>query len=75
MPVLIRVLILEDHPTDAELMVLELKRAGYDPVWERVYTESGYLEKLAPGWDIILSDYVMPQFRAPRARIAEGKRP
>lgn len=67
MPVPIRVLILEDHPTDAELMVLELKRAGYDPAWERVDTEAGYLEKLAPGWDVILSDYVMPQFRAPRA--------
>lgn len=67
MPVPIRVLILEDHPTDAELMVLELKRAGFAPSWERVDSEPGYLEKLGPRWDVILSDYVMPQFKAPRA--------
>ena len=30
----LRVLLLEDEEHDAELMVRELKRAGYDPDWK-----------------------------------------
>src|SRR6266700_6965669 len=32
----LRVLILEDRPEDAELVVLELRRAGYELNWRRV---------------------------------------
>lgn len=63
----LRVLILEDKPTDAELMLHELKKSGYNPLWKRVDSESDYVSNLKPDLEIILSDYSMPQFTAPRA--------
>ncbi len=57
MPEALRVLIAEDKPTDAELVVRELRRAGFEPDWRRVDTEADYLEALAPDLDVILSDY------------------
>ena len=67
MPEPIRVLIAENDPNDAELMVRELRRAGFAPDWQRVDTEADYLQALAPELDIILSDYSMPQFDGPHA--------
>ncbi len=46
MPTPLRVLILEDRPTDAELMVHELCKAGFAPEWCCVSTESDYLATL-----------------------------
>jgi len=66
-PTSIRVLILEDHPADAELMVHELRRSWLEPECERVETEVGYLMGLKSLPDVILSDYQMPQFDAVRA--------
>jgi PAS domain S-box-containing protein len=65
--VTIRVLILEDRPEDAELMLLELRRCGFGATWERQETEAGYLARLAWPPDVILADYSMPQLDAPRA--------
>lgn len=67
MPIPIRVLILEDRPEDAELMVYELRRSQFEPDWRRVDTESEYNAHL--GWrpDLILSDYNMPLLDASRA--------
>jgi PAS domain S-box-containing protein len=42
----LRVLILEDKPNDAELMVFELRRSGFAPVWHRVETEADFLAQL-----------------------------
>src|SRR5579862_1684876 len=67
MPRPLRVLIVEDRPTDAELVVRELRRAGFDPKWQRVDTETEFAASLRPGLDIILSDYEMPEFSALRA--------
>ncbi len=67
MPTAIRVLILEDRPADAELMVEELRRGGFDPVWRRVDTETDYLACLVPAPSVILADYHLPQFDAARA--------
>lgn len=58
----LRVLILEDSPDDAELMVRELQRAGFEPKWTRVETEADYLAKLDLFVDLILSDFMVPQF-------------
>jgi len=63
----LQVLIAEDNPDDAEIVVAELRRAGFDPQWERVQTEEDFLEKLALGPDIVISDYAMPVFSAPQA--------
>ena len=62
MPTPLRVLILEDNPSDAELVLHELRQSGFDPEWQRVETEEEYLAALHPALDIILSDYSLPQF-------------
>ncbi len=67
MPQPLRVLIAEDNPADAELVLRELRRAGFEPEWKRVDSEADYLERLQAGVDVILSDYDMPQFGGPRA--------
>ncbi len=67
MSVPLRVLILEDRPADAELMLHELRRAGFEPHWQRVETEADYLAHLHADLDVILADYALPQFNALRA--------
>ncbi len=67
MPQPLRALILEDNPNDAELVVCELRRAGFEPDWRCVDTEKDYLANLSGDFDIILSDYEMPDFDAMRA--------
>ena len=63
----LKLLIVEDWPQDAELLLAELTRAGYDPVWQRVETEPDFLAALNHRPDIILSDYSLPQFNGLRA--------
>ncbi len=58
----IRVLILEDNPSDADLMVDALVQAGLDPSWERVDDPADFADRLTPELDLILSDYALPQF-------------
>jgi PAS domain S-box-containing protein len=67
MPTPLSVLVVEDSPEDAELIVRGLRQAGYEPEWERVDTEPAYLERLKGRLDLVLSDYDMPQFNAVRA--------
>jgi len=59
----LRVLIVEDSKADAELLLLELERGGYEPRWQRVDTPEAMSAALEnESWDIIISDYVMPRF-------------
>ena len=67
MSIPLRVLILEDNPSDAELMLHELRRAGFVPEWQRVETEADYRAALDPALDLILADYRLPQFDGLRA--------
>ncbi|MFH1446973.1 MAG: PAS domain S-box protein [Chloroflexota bacterium] len=62
MPKPLNVLILEDNPADAELLLIELRRAGYEPAWQLVDNEKGFTAYLKPELDVILSDYSLPQF-------------
>ncbi|MCJ7435705.1 MAG: diguanylate cyclase [Anaerolineales bacterium] len=57
------VLIVEDLESDAQLIVRLLKKAGYELVYEQVETAEqmrSALEKRT--WDIVISDYSLPQF-------------
>jgi PAS domain S-box-containing protein len=58
----LRVLIVEDCERDAELLALELRRGGYRVSSVRVYTADAMRRALEDDWDLILSDYSMPQF-------------
>lgn len=61
----LHVLTIEDSVDDAELIVREIQRGGYEVDSERVETKAGMLAALASRkWDIILSDYSMPHFNA-----------
>ena len=63
MPKAIRILIVEDSCNDAELLLRELRKGGFDPVHKRVETASDMEEALRTSdWDIIVSDYSMPNF-------------
>ncbi len=67
MSIPLRVLLVEDRPEDSELVLYELRRAGYAPDWRRVETEPDYLAQLEPPPDLILADYHLPQFDGVRA--------
>ncbi|HSC71835.1 MAG TPA: GAF domain-containing protein, partial [Candidatus Methylomirabilis sp.] len=63
----LRVLILEDSPTEAALMLDHLREAGYSPEWRRVETEADFRAHLEPTLDLILADYTLPDFTARQA--------
>ena len=67
MPSLLRLLILEDSPTDAGVMVRHLREAGYAPDWQRVETEAEFLAHLEPNLDLLLIDYTLPDLKGRRA--------
>jgi two-component system, cell cycle sensor histidine kinase and response regulator CckA len=61
-PAPLKVLIVEDSEEDAELIVLELKRGGYNPTFRRVETAEDLRQALDEGeWDLVLSDFSMPR--------------
>src|SRR5581483_7631694 len=68
LPRQIRALIVEDSEEDTLLLLRELKKAGYDPIHERVETREMMLAALdRQQWDIIFSDYTMPVFKGTEA--------
>ena len=63
MPGQLRVLIVEDSVNDTFFIVRELQRGGYQVEFERVETPAAMQAALAAGgWDLVISDYLMPQF-------------
>ncbi|HET9928207.1 MAG TPA: response regulator, partial [Rubrobacter sp.] len=69
----LRVLLVEDSENDAMLLLRELRRGGYKPLSRRVYTPEGMEEALCTAgakeepFEVVISDYYMPRFRAPDA--------
>ncbi len=62
MTIPLRVLILEDRPSDAELILAQLKREGLDLISQRVDTRADFLAALSGPFDLILADYSLPGF-------------
>ncbi|MBS1211537.1 MAG: histidine kinase,HAMP proteinhistidine kinase [Proteobacteria bacterium] len=67
MPTPLRLLLIEDCEDDALLLVRELRKHGFEPVHERVDTAPALEKALANAWDVVVCDYVMPQFSGPDA--------
>ena len=61
-PAALRVIIAEDRPVDAELVVLELEREGFAPDWVRVDTAPDLIAALETHPDLVTSDWSMPRF-------------
>ncbi|MGR3302468.1 MAG: ATP-binding protein [Candidatus Scalindua sp.] len=62
MSIPIRVLIVEDSEDDTILMVRELRKDGFDVVFERVDDLTAMENALVKQeWDIVISDYSMPK--------------
>jgi PAS domain S-box-containing protein len=58
----------EDSEDDAELILRELRRGGFDVAHRRVETADDMRDALVTkAWDVILSDFSMPEFSAPGA--------
>lgn len=61
-------LLVEDSDEDAQLVIRELHRQGYEVTYERVETAQTFREALSrQAWDVILCDYSLPHFDAPHA--------
>jgi len=61
-------LLVEDNDDDAQLLLVKLRRAGYDPQYVRVDSEAGMREALYErDWQIVVSDFAMPGFSGLKA--------
>jgi signal transduction histidine kinase len=60
----LKVLHVEASAHDHEAVRLQLARGGLDVDAKRVDTELAFLEALRQRWDVVLSDWAMPQFSA-----------
>ena len=60
---LLRILLIEDSEEDAELLLAEIRRGGFEPQHTRVETREAMEAALTGSeWDIVISDYTLPQF-------------
>ncbi|MCX8023278.1 MAG: PAS domain S-box protein [Syntrophorhabdaceae bacterium] len=58
----VRVLFVGDSEEDTHLIAGELKKYGFNPYFERVETEKGFVSAIdRDTWDIILIDYNLPK--------------
>lgn len=63
----IRVLLVEDNPDDAALLIRELERSGLQTHCVRVDTEPAYVQALESEIDIVIADMSLPEFSGVRA--------
>lgn len=68
MKTILRVLQVEDSENDAQLILRQLEKAGYDVLADRVETAEQMQSALTrQPWDVIIADYRLPKFDAPGA--------
>lgn len=63
----LRILLVEDVADDALLLIDRLESCGYELEWDRVDTEEDLLKALEKTWDVVCSDFSMPQFTGAEA--------
>ena len=64
----LKVLMVDDSENDVLLIIRDLKKGGYNPIYERVDTADAMKQALQKKqWDIILCDYNMPKLNVPSA--------
>jgi putative nucleotidyltransferase with HDIG domain len=64
----LRILLIEDSEDDANLVLREIQRGGYQIEWERVETAEAMESALTRRtWDLIICDFSLPRFSAPHA--------
>ncbi|MDA2914265.1 PAS domain S-box protein, partial [Acidobacteriia bacterium AH_259_A11_L15] len=62
-PGLLRILLVEDNPADAELCLRELKKAGWEVVADVVQAPDDFAHRLeTQPYDIVLADYGLPNW-------------
>jgi len=65
MPCPLHVLLIEDDANDAELLLRQLRRGGYEPMARRVETPAALQQALQEDiWHIVLADWYLPEFSA-----------
>ena len=68
MGVPLKVLVVEDSEDDTLLLARDLRRGGYDPVYERVETAEEMEATLEEdAWELVVSDHSMPRFSSSAA--------
>jgi PAS domain S-box-containing protein len=61
----LRLLLVEDNSNDAELILRAINGAGFEPICLRVQTAADCRAALShEPWDVLVSDYSLPQFSA-----------
>lgn len=81
MTINLRVLLVEDSEDDAWSLLRVLQKGGYEVTYTRVETEEQMCTAITTppiegGWDIIISDYIMPYFSGMAVlRLAQEHRP
>src|SRR6266568_1943829 len=60
----LRILLIEDNPSDAELELAELRREGFEVSSDLAQTRDEVSERLSKhSYDVVLADYNLPHFR------------
>ena len=68
MSIPLSVLLVEDSPEDAEFIMREIRRGGYEPNFQRVENATQMSTALAEQvWDVVIADYNLPHFSAVHA--------
>jgi response regulator RpfG family c-di-GMP phosphodiesterase len=64
----LRILLIEDSDDDAQLLLREVRRIGYEVVYQRVETADQLISAFeGETWDVVICDYSLPHLDAPQS--------